>query len=135
MSIIDPGPRLDKYCFIYCGDDVCDCQRAPRYRRIPFQINPETETTDEKETAMNKWTFEILLPGGSTYSWLTSSQRFACPEDAATSMGEYAGLSAINGLIVSTRLKEIVPEPAEIPSLSTSAIESEDYEPPVKEGI
>lgn len=31
MSLCDAGPT-NKHCFVYCGDDRCDCQKAPRYR-------------------------------------------------------------------------------------------------------
>lgn len=30
MTLIDHW-QLGKYCFIYCGDDRCDCDRSPYY--------------------------------------------------------------------------------------------------------
>ena len=33
MTLFDPGPSLKK-CFVYCGDDRCDCESGPRYRHL-----------------------------------------------------------------------------------------------------
>lgn len=31
MTLFDSGP-IHKHCLVYCGDDRCNCQKAPRYR-------------------------------------------------------------------------------------------------------
>ncbi len=43
MTLFDPGPS-GKRCFAYCGDDVCDCECAPRYRGTLKDFIPDRST-------------------------------------------------------------------------------------------
>ena len=46
--LFDPGPALKK-CFVYCGDDRCNCEAAPRYRDLMVPPVCETETGNQTE--------------------------------------------------------------------------------------
>lgn len=32
QMLYDPGPS-QKRCFAYCGDELCNCESSPRYRK------------------------------------------------------------------------------------------------------
>jgi hypothetical protein len=38
-SLID-GPRIDKHCFVYCGDDACTCSAGPNWHSPPVASPP-----------------------------------------------------------------------------------------------
>ena len=59
MSFCDTGP-IDKHCFIYCGDDVCDCYANPKYsgyERPDYKIPEDIVATDGQEKYI-----ELILP-------------------------------------------------------------------------
>lgn len=49
MSIADYGPKIGKHCFTYCGDDLCDCELAPRYQDWPAQVGTHPKGGDAKQ--------------------------------------------------------------------------------------
>ena len=71
MSLFDLGPVVGKHCLSYCGDELCNCELAPRYqhdfRQPPADPAMATPTPPPKPlapagAAVDPWNPENYWP-------------------------------------------------------------------------
>jgi len=45
--LFDAGPVKHKHCFVYCGDNRCNCEKNPKYRRMNLRDVPSPDEPKE----------------------------------------------------------------------------------------
>jgi hypothetical protein len=57
--IMDRGIDYNKHCFVYCGDDMCNCQAGPRGRQLYYE-----RELRRRGHNLEIWNKEWIPPGG-----------------------------------------------------------------------